>query len=525
MRVRIVYQRPPRQEGEVPARPEPSRARFGGWGRRPVLGLDLGSEALKWVLLRPGLRSKVLASGAIPVKADLAEHLAALRAELAMPTAGVIATVPATRTYFQRLELPFRDFRKMRAAVPFELEQHLPRALEGLSVDALSAEGGCIGLALDPNEFGPLGQQLAAAGLGVRALEPDLLAAARALLLTRTRWGPAGSTVLIDLGQSHAGFAVFERGQLSHLGSLHGGVGGLVEALAERDALPEEEVRQRLRANGVEGFTGADLLLRERMARLRLVLRSKRREPIDLVLTGGGACISGLGEVLAGELGAATVEALRPDGLGPEMAGAWGAAQRAASRSAPCSVRLLSAEPESLPFWTRPRLRIAGTLAAVLVVAGAFDLYQQVASRRAMLEALDQRIERMFRSAAPETTRIVDAPQQLRVRLEEMERRVALFPDPGSNPTHPLAVLAAVTGAVPRSVRLDIFSYTQADDTLHIDGEIDGLGAVTALQGALERLPFVRRVDVGPTRKVVSSDRVGFQMDLTLAGGASEAGS
>ena len=151
-----------------------------------------------------------------------------------------------------------------------------------------------------------------------------------------------------------------------------------------------------------------------------------------------------------------------------------------------------------------------------MLLGGAFDLYQQVATRRAALHDLDQRIDRMLRSAMPETTRIVDAPQQLRVHVEEMERRIALFPEPGRNPTHPLAVLAAVAAAVPANVRLDVYSYVQGAGSLHIDGEIDSLGAVTELQDALQKLPIVDRIDMGPTRKVVGSDRVGFSMDLNL---------
>jgi general secretion pathway protein L len=481
-----------------------------------VLGLDLGSDTLKWVLLRSGLRPRVLDRGSLPVKADLAEQLASLRERLAAPPGTVIATVPSTRTYFQRLALPFRDLRKLRAAVPFELEQHLPRPVEGLSTDALALEDGCLGLALDPEEFVALGQQLAGAGLGARALEPDLLAALRSLQLVRERWPDVGCTLLLDLGQSHVGFAMLEQGQPMQLGTLHGGLGGLIEAVAERDALPEEEVRQRLRSDGLAGLPGADRLVSERTRRLALALHLRRREPLELVLCGGGARVRGLDELLRRELQASTVETLQPEGLSPELAAAWGAAQRGAIKSAPSSVRLLSAEPESLPYWTRPRRRIAAWLAAALVVTGAIDLVQQVSSRSSTLERLDQRIERMLRSAVPETTRVVDAPHQLRVRINEMERRVGLFPDPGRNPTDALAVLAAVTQAVPPEVRLDIFSYTQADATLHLDAEIDSLGAITALQDALERLAFVERADVGPARKAVSSERVGFQMDLSL---------
>jgi Tfp pilus assembly protein PilN len=168
-----------------------------------------------------------------------------------------------------------------------------------------------------------------------------------------------------------------------------------------------------------------------------------------------------------------------------------------------------------VPFWTRPRRRIATALGAAVLVLGAVDVQQQLSLRRAQLQGLEQQIERMFRGVAPETTRIVNAPHQLRSKMDEMERRLALFPDASRDPTHPLAVLSAVTSAVPPGVRLDVHGYTQSTDVLHLEGEIDSLGAVSALRTALEGLPFVQRVSVGPARKNVA-DRVEFQLDLAL---------
>jgi hypothetical protein len=484
---------------------------------RHSLGLDLGSDAMKWVLVRSGLRAQVVETGTLPVKADhLAEHLSQLRGRLSVRPDVVVASVPSTRVYFQALPLPFRDRRKLQAVLPFELEQHLPRPAEGLVTDAVPHGGGCVALALDPKDFAVVRDQLAEAQLPARVMEPDLVAAARALLMTRESWSEAESWILLDVGHVKTGFAVLEQGQVVQMGCLHGGLAGLIEALAEREALSEEEVQRRLRERGLSAFAGSDLLLRVRYARLRLALRGRSRGRRRLVLCGGGALVPDLDKGLARELDAADAEVLDPEGVGPVLACAWGLAQRGLSRNVPCSVGLLSAEPESVPFWTRPRRRVAAVLGAAVLTLGALDLQQQVSRRQERLRNLEQQIERMFRSVAPETTRIVNAPHQLRSKMEEMERRLALFPDPSRDATHPLAVLSAVTAAVPTGVRLDVHSYTQSTDVLHLEGEIDSLGALSSLRTALEGLPFVQRVDVGAARKAVS-ERVGFQLDLALS--------
>jgi general secretion pathway protein L len=482
---------------------------------RSSLGIDLGSSSIKWVLVRSGLRQHLLASGTIPTKGERTGPLLELRQSVPAPPGAVVATLPATRVYFQGLELPFRDPRKVEAVLAFELESHLPRPVEGLQLDALTSRAGCLAVALEPEGLEPLREALSSAGLAPRVLEPDVLAAARALLMHGEPDVEGQRTLLVDLGESKTGFVLLEGGHPVRAGSLRSGVGALVEAIAERGALSEEEARARLHERGMSG-PGEASVVAARYGRLRTLLRPAGGEAKRLVLCGGGALVPGLAAMLGQLVQSAEVQILDPAGLGPAMAAAWGAAQRGLNRAAPCSVRLLSAEPETSPFWTQGRRRVAGALAAAAVVAGALDLHQQLAFRRSRLAMLEQSIERAFRSVAPEVGRIVNAPAQLRVRIDEMERRVALVPDAGEDPTHPLAVLAAVSGAVGRETKLDIFSYTHSESVVHLEGEIDSLGALSALQAALGRLAAVQQVEVGQTRRSVSSDRVGFQLDLVL---------
>src|SRR5208283_4351189 len=105
-----------------------------------ILGLDLGSYAVKAVVLDVG-RSTSLAGwaeirrgeGALPE--SLLAALAALRAEHPWQTDQVVVAMPGTSLATHALVLPFKDAKRLEAALPFEVESQLPVELEDVVFD------------------------------------------------------------------------------------------------------------------------------------------------------------------------------------------------------------------------------------------------------------------------------------------------------------------------------------------------------------------------------------------------------
>jgi general secretion pathway protein L len=106
---------------------------------RRILGLDMGSHAVKAVELRQTLRElELVQARALPV-ADAPPSLPAeIRDFLStydLPSEFVVASVAGDRLSTRRVSFPFKDRRKIRAAVPFEVESQVPFDLADYFVD------------------------------------------------------------------------------------------------------------------------------------------------------------------------------------------------------------------------------------------------------------------------------------------------------------------------------------------------------------------------------------------------------
>src|ERR687896_277211 len=124
---------------------------------KSVVGVDLGSTALKAVELRgtwkgfevvKAVERRLPAENGSPCPPEqVAQALAELLSAHAIKAAHVVSALPAHATFVRNLPLPFRDARKIREVLKFEMEPHIPYAVEDVVVDFAKARdtdaGGC----------------------------------------------------------------------------------------------------------------------------------------------------------------------------------------------------------------------------------------------------------------------------------------------------------------------------------------------------------------------------------------------
>jgi type IV pilus assembly protein PilM len=124
---------------------------------KSVVGIDLGSTALKVVELRGAWRGVEVVKAAerrLPTDAgaacppeEVAQALTELLSAHAIKPAHVVSAIPAQATFVRNHLLPFRDARKIRDVLRFELEPHIPYPVEDVIVDFAKVRdvdtGGC----------------------------------------------------------------------------------------------------------------------------------------------------------------------------------------------------------------------------------------------------------------------------------------------------------------------------------------------------------------------------------------------
>ncbi len=104
-----------------------------------VLGLDLGAHTIKAVELRQTLRDIEPVQLRLHPRPDdeapLHETLRPFVRAHHLPLDHVICALPGDRLSSRRLEFPFRDRRRLRQAVPFEVEGEIPFDIDQVFVD------------------------------------------------------------------------------------------------------------------------------------------------------------------------------------------------------------------------------------------------------------------------------------------------------------------------------------------------------------------------------------------------------
>ncbi|HEY0714923.1 MAG TPA: pilus assembly protein PilM [Polyangia bacterium] len=298
-----------------------------------VVGIDLGSHAVKFSLVEAGFRqAHARGTFAEPVpggEAPLIERqMDALRRGLERlpPQSSLQVSMPGEQLTLRVLELPFSDPRKIDQVVGYELEGQIVHALSDIVFDhqvlrsASPDEGTAVLVAAaKTDDVSALLGALASEGVDPRALYA-------APLIYETLMGdeppPAEETagpphrIVLDIGHARTNLCLLRGTQAIFGRTILRGGAHVTQAIAADfgcDDVTAEEIkhhRTRIGANStaeairLDGIVTEALtpLLRELWLTLASV-RARVKEPIqNILLTGGTAALAGLDEYLAAEL-------------------------------------------------------------------------------------------------------------------------------------------------------------------------------------------------------------------------------
>ena len=302
-----------------------------------VVGLDLGSHSIKAVEFRQTLRGlepaqlRVHPSADDP--ADLPELLRHFFREYHLSAEHVVAAVPGDKLSSRRLEFPFRDRKKLAAAVPFEVEGEVPFAIEELLV-AWEAAGGdrthaTVAAAIaQRKQVGTLLAELAEANCEPRVLEAEGFALANLCAL----FDLEGTRLIADIGHRKTSLCLLIDGTAAATRTVPVGGRAITQAIARDRNLGVEEAERVKCEEGIFqlGFNSnspGSLAIVDRIAReiirtiesLEAVIGGAADAKVSgITLVGGSAKLHRLDEYLSQRTGipAATL------GFPPEEEGA-----------------------------------------------------------------------------------------------------------------------------------------------------------------------------------------------------------
>ncbi|MCL2669659.1 MAG: hypothetical protein FWE89_03140 [Syntrophaceae bacterium] len=387
-----------------------------------ILGLDIGANSLKAVLLVRGFRKgcRVVGARRVAVNGDggEAEALKTLFSDPAFGGLACITSLPAGELSFRSLRLPFRDDRRIGQALDFALEPLIQTSLDEVFID-YSARGAAAGkaeifAALAPRDL--VARRAEALKDWVREA-PVIDIGAVPLAIHLTRHGGGEAVLLLDLGARNSTAIFACRGMIQQVRSFpYGGetAGGLS---GERLSADINNTVTSLLWQGV--LTEA---------------------PAQAFLTGGCSQQPGLAELLGTRLGIPVEKAdlARAAGITIDepLRRAWEPAfmdQALALAARPLSRgkgngfnfhRLFKATRAGYGTW-HGLLKKSAAVAAMLMLLVLVEQGTADVADRLRLAVLKEDLHAAYRQIDPEATRIVEPVAQLKGKIAEARKTSA----------------------------------------------------------------------------------------------------
>ncbi len=481
---------------------------------RKFFGIDIKQDRVSAVLIASGMKGLEVESHACVMLADLPEAedktVEALKTIVAdIDPAGSVCMVAfsADQMSFRNLSVPFKETKKIKQILPFELEPSLPFPIDDAVTDFhvldLPQPTGHIALltaTVEKSLWNSLRTRLSAAGI-----EADTIAVSghdTAHCLNRLPDIPE-QFLMIDMEPRRGTLFAVHSGRICLIRGF-----GLDDDGPRRMEMLGTHIRRTLPA--AEEILGIVFV------------------PGELYITGMGAMPGDFTEDLARLLSIPVkkVNLIQDAGLGfikpPDAS--WrpllmdNALALALSKelNAPgfnFGVRPFTAMKQWVTY-KKNILQIAFLAGAVLVAAFANLLFDfHVMGKR--IDEMNGRIEAIFRSTFPQVTRIVDPVQQMRAEIKAVRETSSLSGD-AARTVRAIDILNDISSRIPDRIDVDLTQLVIGPDNVLLTGDTATFNMVDDIKGVLEKSELFTSVTISSANQDRSGNRVVFKLKIQL---------
>jgi type II secretory pathway component PulL len=478
---------------------------------RTILGIDIRQNAASAVLIKSGIKSSsVEAHFYFPLEPaeSEAQRLLPLMEKVAgtvdLKQVSCLMALPAALFSYRNISVPFKDQKKIRQILPFELEPLLAQPAEELVSDYYTI-------------WSDESTNILTASMEKKLLSEYLEVLSRFHLdpLMVTAGAFATAVHLAADSQDTEDLIIVDSDDTNH--TLYIVAQGRIATVRpfSKGKTPQADV-QALSLNIQRTVTGIDPLLKSPF------------EPQRVLLTGHGIDTPAAEQKLRSLLKLPverTDLSTGPTAIKPETSDASFNPFLMQNASALAAVEL--AGKACLNFHGsafgirrhliehKPSLVTAAILGAVVLllfmIGAIFDSY----STQKELTLYNDRITEIFKSAAPDIDRIVNPVQQMKERLDEIKKE---FSDSAKTEStlRTIDILYHVNNSIPKEIDVQITRFGIGDDGIQISGDTKSFNAVNDMKGRLEQNKIFKAVTITSANMEQSGDRVRFKLKIDL---------
>ncbi len=474
-----------------------------------VIGIDINDDYLTAIQVLKGFGGwELTACARIHMKGEeerLNQGLSTLSQSMNLTGGECIVAVSGAETYYRNLAVPFKDKRKQREVLSFELEPNVPFPIDDLVVDFVStnrsdtpellaffAEKRVIGQLLDT--------------LKTQSIDPEVLCVRcipMALWLINNP-GTPDKGVLLDLGEKRVTLVLWQKSRVIFIRTFVHGSGG---DYGDQTSAIFNTVRHAVHAFGAE--------------------RKDFEPPEKAFLTGQGATQPGVSQSAAETLGIPTerVDLCSDDRirLGENAEPLWDpslmdnalslALGRYNAKGLGPNLRRNGFEIQKRSFYRSKIFRKVAAWLLVIAALWAVDMGVDTYFLKQRAAALDSRTLVLFKKTFPHISRIVDPVKQAQIEINELKRVATPGQVVGMN-SRALDLLLEISEHLPEPMDLKVSRLVIDPNSVRIKGDTDTYNTVDRAKQGLEKSSLFKTTTISSANLDQGKNRVLFEIKL-----------
>jgi general secretion pathway protein L len=475
---------------------------------RQILSIDIRNNSIAAVVLNAGLKSHTIASCTYIPLPDAPNRLSAGLAVLkentfpANPT--VVVSLPADRAIFRTIFVPFKEEKKIRQVLPFELEPNLPVPVDDLIIDYYKGgqpeKSGLLTTAVDRLYLEEVMDALTAVNLRPQLVVPGGIP----LALGLTSYQPLDhQALLLDVGPRRTILVALNDNNIAMLRSMPSDLSSetAVEALALR-------IRQTLTAfadNQPGGFTPKTLYM-SGPAMADKVAGPRLAKALDMALQDLDL------RSLAPKVDAASIQdQWKPFLFDNALALALIEVE---GRCCPSFHRSTSSFRK---FWTtyKPYLQVPAVLMAFVLLLGLSGVLIESHFLKKRVDGIDANIEALFAATFPNTRRVEKTPALNQMKSELQKSRSNMDSGQTDFQVRTIDILFQLSQSIPKEIDVVFSRLVLGSDGLSISGETAAFNIVDEIKNGLEKSDLFKQVTIA-SANMDRSGKIQFKLKIDL---------
>ena len=491
-----------------------------------ILGLDICEDAVTAVQIKSGLKGyQITACGRVMVEGEAGseEALKGLSQQMDLKSDTYFASISGEHISFRNLQMPFKDQKKIKQTLPYEIETVVPFAIEDLIVDFSiidrSEKSKVLAASVKKSYISEYMEHLQTWGIDPQIMEVRCIPTVTALLKGED---VPDNGLFLEIGEKRHTMILFLKRRIVLVRTFASGGdahGRAVKSEGNGDSASDTAER-------IESAIGIFCTSVMNTIHAFKWQNNQNIEPEKIFFTGPGALYQETGNLINRylDLPAEQINLCGNQKIGIEndVSQVWNAvlmdnalalALRDDGRAQGFNFRKGEFEVKKQYTGLKRELR---TWAVFLIVILAFltaDLgaeYYFVKKRNTML---DHEITEVFKQTFPDIHRIVDPVQQMKVAINEIKTSAVSMPGMGAD-QKVLDLLKDISERIPSSMDVLLNSMVVDPETVRISGETDTFNTVDSIKNDLEPSPYYSQVTIASANLDRSGKRVQFEIKL-----------